>query len=660
MAICARCGQHTESETDACTECGGYALGTRAYAASAAAAAPPTRAATGLRYEQSTNDPDPDEFWYEQYRQADAGPFQWPRGPEPGNGRQHFVPEQRRRTGAESAVASWAGEPSEWQTAAPQWQSDPWGSGQPPEFPPTDDGWRSQPPGFSNADSEWRGQQESDARSSGGSALGSLPAVHTPFAAAPSPAATPAGYAVPAYDLPAYDLPAYEEPGAGSDAAGDSTRYRDPASTSAPRGYEMPEELLDQPGPAAVQPARNDVLSSAGESAFGAAAGSLGTLPSQAAPSQAAPSQAVPPRAVPPRARPSYAADVSEPSLASSPAYADETQLTEPPRTDWSTDPPGTDWPRTDRSVTGRLSMGRSGTGWPGADAVSTARADAVSTARAGADSLPGSRTLPGSGPRDTGPLRDTGPRPGHAADDFSAALTGTPAPVARGGADISADPEVAAAAALAALGWMGEGNRARGRGGVAGRDGNGRWIALAAAFIVLVIAAATAVLVLGRHQNPPHGTAASGSRAAASHSAGPAAVHDGLVTVAPAAVRATHEKAVAAFLNRYFAAINAHDYAAYRRLFSAAVRSGLSPAAFSSGYGSTSDSAVTLTAISEKSHGRVRADVTFTSHQRAASSPDHAACTTWSISLFLTRQGDHFELATPPRDYSPAFRDCA
>ena len=562
MAICARCGQHTESETDACAACGGYALGARAYAASTAAAATP-QAATGLRYEQSTDDPDPDEFWYEQYRQSGAGPFQRQRGSEPENGRQHFVPEQPGRTGDESAVAFGAHESGEWHTVPPQWQSDPWESGQPPEF--------------SRAGSEWRSQPEPDERSSGGSALGSLPSVHTPFATAPSPGATPAGYAAPAYALPAY-----EAPGAGSETAGDGAPYRDLASTSAPRGYEMPDDLLHEPGPA----------------------------------------------------RPSYAADASEPGLATSPADADESQLTEPPRTDW----PSTEWPRMDRSGTGRPSAGRSGTGWPDADALSTRRVSAGS--------------LPGSGP-----LLGSGPLPGDAASHFSGGVAGTPGPATLGGAGAGADPDVAAAAALAALDWRGEGDRARGRGGVAGRDGNGRWIALAAAFVVLVIAAATAILVLGRHQSPPHGTTASGSRAAASR---PAAVRDGLVTVAPAVVQAAHEKAVATFLNGYFAAINAHDYAAYRRLFSPAVRSGLSPTAFTSGYGSTSDSAVTLTGISNESHGRMRADVTFTSHQRAASSPNHAACTTWSISLFLTRQGHHFELATPPGDYSPAFRDCA
>ena len=591
MAICARCGQHTESETDACTTCGGYVLGTRAYAASTAAAARPHQAATGLRYEQSTKDPDPDEFWYEQHRQADAGPFQWQRGSGPENGRHHFVPEQPRGSGDDSAVASGADEQSQGRSQG-----------------------RSQAPELSPADGQWRSQPEPRARPSGGSALGSLPAVHTPFAAPSSPAAMPARYAVPAselpaYELPAYELPAYELPAAGSDAAGNGARYRDPAATSASRRYEMPED-------------------------------------------------------VPTPALPSYAADASEPTLAPSPAYDDEVRLTEGLRTDWPTDPSGTDWsgngrPSMGRSGSGRPRMGRSGTGWPGVSG--------LSTARAGPEGLPGPGVLPGSGPLpgqgllpDSGLLPGSGPPPGDAAGAFSAGPTGTLGPAALADPGATADPDAAAAAALAALEWIGEGDRARGPGGVTGRDGNGRWLALAAAFVVLVIAAATAILVLGRHQSPPHGNTASGSRSAASSPARPSAVHDGLVTVAPAVVHAAHEKAVATFLDRYFTAINAHDYAAYRRLFSAAVRSGLTPAAFAAGYGSTSDSAVTLTAISKESHGQVRADVTFTSHQRAVSSPKHAACTTWTISLFLTRQGRHFELASPPGGYSPAVRDCA
>ncbi len=326
MALCARCGQHTESETDGCAACGGYTLGTRAYAASTAAAGgPPHQAPTGLRYEQSTNDPDPDEFWYEQHRQAGGGVFQWQRGPEPENGRQHFVPEQPHPGGAESVVASGADK-----------------SGEQPEFNSANSGWPSQP--------------EPDAWSSGGSVLGSLPAVHTPFAATPSPSATAAGY---------------EMPGAVSAAAGDRARYHDPANTAEPHRYEMPGDLLDQPDPAAVRPGGYDVPGSpAGESSFDAAAGSLGTLPSQAAPAQAAPAQAAPSQAVPAQAMPSHVADVSEPGLAASHASADEAELSKRPSTDWaSANWPGANWPGTNWPGTDWAGTGESSTGWSGAGA---------------------------------------------------------------------------------------------------------------------------------------------------------------------------------------------------------------------------------------------------------------------------------------------------
>ena len=84
-------------------------------------------------------------------------------------------------------------------------------------------------------------------------------------------------------------------------------------------------------------------------------------------------------------------------------------------------------------------------------------------------------------------------------------------------------------------------------------------------------------------------------------------------------------------FLNRYFDAINAHDFAAYRRLFTPSLRGGLSAPAFQSGYGTTRDSAVTLRGVRATAAGEIQALVTFTSHQQASQSPTHSACTDWT-----------------------------
>ncbi len=112
-------------------------------------------------------------------------------------------------------------------------------------------------------------------------------------------------------------------------------------------------------------------------------------------------------------------------------------------------------------------------------------------------------------------------------------------------------------------------------------------------------------------------------------------------------------------FLNRYFDAINAHNFAAYRRLFTPSLRGGLSATAFQSGYGTTRDSAVTLRGVSATAAGEIQALVTFTSHQQASQSPTHSACTDWSISLYLVRNGARYALATPPGGYSASDSAC-
>jgi hypothetical protein len=99
-----------------------------------------------------------------------------------------------------------------------------------------------------------------------------------------------------------------------------------------------------------------------------------------------------------------------------------------------------------------------------------------------------------------------------------------------------------------------------------------------------------------------------------------------GMAVTAGAGGRA-RTAAVAAFLTGYFAAINRHDYGGYLRLFGPGSRRSLSAAGFRAGYGTTRDSAETLTGVGAAGHGEVAATVTFTSRQALASSPARAAC---------------------------------
>ena len=197
----------------------------------------------------------------------------------------------------------------------------------------------------------------------------------------------------------------------------------------------------------------------------------------------------------------------------------------------------------------------------------------------------------------------------------------------------------------------------------------SGRGIALTAAATVLVIAAAAATLTL-LHSHAPGGSAAAGGRASGAAStstpiAAPTvtpvtAVDSGIhIAVASAAAHSPHARPIVKFLTRYFTAINAHDYLAYRHLFSPAVRSGLSRAAFTAGYATTTDSLARLLSISVIGPGPLDAVVTFSSHQRPGQSPSQSSCTRWRISLFLVRTGHGYLLQAPPSGYRASFRGC-
>jgi hypothetical protein len=191
----------------------------------------------------------------------------------------------------------------------------------------------------------------------------------------------------------------------------------------------------------------------------------------------------------------------------------------------------------------------------------------------------------------------------------------------------------------------------------------HGRWITFAAAAIVLVIAGAGAAILLAQHDKPHVASRPKpGSTTARRPTTAPtvSTPGGGLITAEPGTASAPHATAVVAFLTRYFTAINDHDYAAYRRLFSPSLRGGLSPTAFASGYGSSKDSQATLHSISVPGAGQLDAAVTFTSHQQSTASATNSSCTDWSISLFLIRHGHSYVIESPPAGYHSTSTPCS
>jgi hypothetical protein len=192
-------------------------------------------------------------------------------------------------------------------------------------------------------------------------------------------------------------------------------------------------------------------------------------------------------------------------------------------------------------------------------------------------------------------------------------------------------------------------------------RGHRGRWVSVAAALVVILLCGIGAAVLLSHHGKHAPATSA-GARRPASRPASPtptAAAGNGLLSLAPGVTGAPHAAAVERFVTRYFRAINRHDYAAYRLLFSTSLRGGLSAAAFRAGYGSSRDTQATLRSITSRPGAELDAVVTFTSHQRPARSPTHSSCTAWTISLYLVRQARGYVLAPPPAGYQARFGTC-
>jgi hypothetical protein len=163
---------------------------------------------------------------------------------------------------------------------------------------------------------------------------------------------------------------------------------------------------------------------------------------------------------------------------------------------------------------------------------------------------------------------------------------------------------------------------------------------------------------------SPAAGSPAAGSPAAAS--TGPGSADDGPVTpppgpvaVAPAAARDPAAPQITAFLDRYFAAINAHDYQAYVALLSPQAQ-GITQSQFDSGYGSTTDTDETLSEVSVAANGDYVARVVFTSHQSASESPTSTTCNVWNISLYLMPNAGGYLIDTPPSSYHAGIAVCS
>jgi hypothetical protein len=117
--------------------------------------------------------------------------------------------------------------------------------------------------------------------------------------------------------------------------------------------------------------------------------------------------------------------------------------------------------------------------------------------------------------------------------------------------------------------------------------------------------------------------------------------------TVAISETAATNPAAAAvvALLTSYFTAINDHDYAAYKKVHTKALRSDMTEAEFTKGYRSTQDSEIVITDLGTGPDGRLMASVTFISTQDAADGRDQQGCTKWTVGKFLQREGSAYRI---------------
>ena len=214
---------------------------------------------------------------------------------------------------------------------------------------------------------------------------------------------------------------------------------------------------------------------------------------------------------------------------------------------------------------------------------------------------------------------------------------------------------------------------------GPAGRPPGRRnkMIIVAAAAVILLGAAGGAYALVASHghgeaagqpaetassaasQATPASQAATSPAPATSAAASPTAGSGTTVAVAPGAANNPAAPQVTALVNRYFTAINQHDYSAYASLFDQQMQQQNPESSFDSGYATTTDSAETLTSISDTGSGGLAASLTFTSQQSPADSPDGSSCDQWSITLFLVPNGAGYLIGAPPSSYRASYQAC-
>jgi hypothetical protein len=127
---------------------------------------------------------------------------------------------------------------------------------------------------------------------------------------------------------------------------------------------------------------------------------------------------------------------------------------------------------------------------------------------------------------------------------------------------------------------------------------------------------------------------------------------------VATVAARDPAAQQVTMFLDRYFTAINAHDYQAYVALLSPQEQ-GITQSQFDGGYDTTTDTDETLSEVSTADGDSV-AHVTFTSHQNAPDSPTSTNCNVWNISLYLFPNAGGYLIDIPPSSYHASVSACS
>lgn len=132
-------------------------------------------------------------------------------------------------------------------------------------------------------------------------------------------------------------------------------------------------------------------------------------------------------------------------------------------------------------------------------------------------------------------------------------------------------------------------------------------------------------------------------------------------ITIGAGASQDPNASSVADFLGQYFTAINDHDYQSYLSLQSPQIQQGMTQQQFEKGYRSTVDSSETLVGISTSPDGDLAAEVTFTSHQDPADSPDQSeSCTDWRITLFLSQDGSGYLIDPAPSSYHASYQPCS